>query len=86
LNKEQATYVTPLGHILIVKQPIFALMPYCCMLGKEATNTNFIVWFDLPDSTMQSTAGSDVVLLVEYSEKTTDLPQVTDKLYLIIFY
>ena len=37
--------VTPLGHIiLILSQPVFALSPKCCVLGGEATNTNFIVF------------------------------------------
>jgi hypothetical protein len=28
---------------LIPSQPVFALSPYCCVLSREATNTNFIV-------------------------------------------
>ena len=32
------TYFIP-----IPSQPVFALSPYCCVLSREATNTNFIV-------------------------------------------
>jgi len=35
-------YVAP---IILIQG--FALTPYCCMLGGEATNTNFIVFFGL---------------------------------------
>ena len=38
-------HVTPPGHIiLILSQPVFALSPKYCVLGGEATNTNFIVF------------------------------------------
>ena len=30
--------------ILILRQPVFALTPQCCLLSREATNTNFIVF------------------------------------------
>jgi hypothetical protein len=30
--------------ILIPSQPVFAFIPYCCVLRWEATNTNFIVF------------------------------------------
>ena len=37
--------VVPLGHIiLILRQPVFALSPECCVCRGEATNTNFIVF------------------------------------------
>jgi len=36
--------VTPLGHILTPSQPFFALIPWCCMLNKEAANTNYIIF------------------------------------------
>ena len=37
--------VAPLGHIILIpREPVFALSPYCCMLSGEATNTNFIVF------------------------------------------
>jgi hypothetical protein len=40
--------VAPLGHIIqIPSQPVVVLSPKCCVLREEATNTNFIVWFDL---------------------------------------
>ena len=45
--KQQSTgrHVAPLGHIfLIPSQPVFALSPYWCVLSREATNTNFIVF------------------------------------------
>lgn len=36
-------YVVQLGHIIrIPNKSVFALSPKCCMLGGEATNTNFI--------------------------------------------
>ena len=32
---------------MILSQPVFALSPYCCLLNREATNTNFkSLWFD----------------------------------------
>ena len=32
------------GHIISIQnQPVFALSPYCCMLSREPTNTNFII-------------------------------------------
>jgi hypothetical protein len=38
-------HVTPLGHIILTpSRPVFALITPCCMLSKEATNTNFIVF------------------------------------------
>jgi hypothetical protein len=38
-------HVTPPGHIiLILSQPVFALSPKYCVLGGEATNTNFRVF------------------------------------------
>jgi hypothetical protein len=40
-------HVSPLGHIILIpNQPVFVLSLYCCVLSREATNTNFIV-FDL---------------------------------------
>jgi len=36
--------VIPLGHILIPSQPFFDLIPWCCMLNKEAANTNYIIF------------------------------------------
>ena len=30
--------------ILIQSQPAFALTPWCCLLGREAAYTNFIVF------------------------------------------
>ena len=38
-------HVAPLGHIiLILSQPVFALIPSCFILSEEATHTNFIVF------------------------------------------
>ena len=38
-------HITPLRHIImILSQPVFALSHICCMLIREATNTNFIVF------------------------------------------
>ena len=38
-------HVTPLRHIILIpSQPVFALSPYRCVFGGEATNTNFIVF------------------------------------------
>jgi hypothetical protein len=39
-------HVAPLGHIMILSQPVFALSPLYYLLSGEATNTNFKV-FDL---------------------------------------
>ena len=48
-------HVTLLGHIILIpSQPVFALSPYCIMLSKEATNTNFIV-FGLTQSGLDPT-------------------------------
>ena len=41
-------HVAPFGHIiLILSQPVFAIIPYSCVLRREAWNTNFIVFFSL---------------------------------------
>ena len=38
-------HVALLGHIILIpSQPIFALSPQRCVLRREATNTNFIVF------------------------------------------
>ena len=38
---KQQSHVTLLGHIIpILRQPVFALSPKCCMLNGEATNIN----------------------------------------------
>ena len=43
-QKSVGRHLAPLGHnMLIPSQPLFSLTLYCCMLGGEATNTNFIV-------------------------------------------
>ena len=45
--KQQSTgrYVAPLRHIILIpSQPVFVFSPECCMLSREATNTNFIVF------------------------------------------
>ena len=45
--KQQPTskHVAPLGHIILTpSQPVFALTPECCVLSRETTNTNFIVF------------------------------------------
>ena len=48
-------HVASLGHIiLILNQLVFALSPKCCVLSREATNTNFIV-FGLTRSRLEST-------------------------------
>ena len=40
-------HVAPFWHIILIpSQPDFALSPLCRVLSGEATNTNFIVWFD----------------------------------------
>jgi hypothetical protein len=47
LGKQQSTdiHVTPFGHIiLILRQPIFALSPECCVLIREAANAIFNVF------------------------------------------
>jgi hypothetical protein len=37
--------VAPLPHIIpIPGRPVFTVMPWCCMLSREAANTNFIVF------------------------------------------
>ena len=37
-------HVSPLGHIIMILSPlVFALFPLCCVLDREAANTNFIV-------------------------------------------
>jgi hypothetical protein len=46
-QKQQSTgrHVAPLGHIIqIPSQPVFARSLYCCLLSREVTNTNFIVF------------------------------------------
>ena len=48
-------HVTPLGHIILIpSQPVFALSSECCMLTREETNTNFIV-FGLTQSGLEPT-------------------------------
>jgi hypothetical protein len=38
-------HVAPLGHIIpILRKLVFPLSPYCCMLSREATHTNIIVF------------------------------------------
>ena len=38
-------HVDPFGHIILIpSQLVFALIPLCCVLSGEATNTNFIVF------------------------------------------
>ena len=46
LKQESADrHVAPLGHIILIpSQPVFALSPQCCVLSREATNTNLIVF------------------------------------------
>jgi hypothetical protein len=42
----ELTETTIRGEICRITQPVFALSPYCCMLSRVATNTNFTVfWF-----------------------------------------
>ena len=44
-QKSTGRHVAPLRHInLILRQPAFALSPYCCVLSGEAKNTNFVVF------------------------------------------
>ena len=43
-NKSMDRHIAPLGHILIQSKPVFALSPSYCVLNREATNTNFIVF------------------------------------------
>ena len=44
-QQSTARHVTlRLNIILIPSQPFFALTPYCCVLSREGTNTNFIVF------------------------------------------
>jgi hypothetical protein len=39
-------HVDPIEHIILIpSQPIFAHSPKCCMLSREATNTNIIAYF-----------------------------------------
>jgi hypothetical protein len=46
-------HVASLAHIILISsQSVFALIPYCCMLSREATNTNFIV-FSLTQSELE---------------------------------
>ena len=45
--KQQCTdsHVTPLGHIILIpNQTVCTLSPKYCMLSREATNTNFIIF------------------------------------------
>jgi hypothetical protein len=38
-------HVAPLGHIILIpSQPVFGRSPYWCVLSREATHTNFIVF------------------------------------------
>jgi len=38
-------HVIVLGDVILIpSQPAFALTPYCCMLCREAANTNFLVF------------------------------------------
>jgi len=38
-------HVVPLWHIILIpRQPVFVLTPYCCLLNGEAANTNLIVF------------------------------------------
>ena len=46
--------------ILIPSQPVFALSPYCYVLSREATNTNFIAFGltrSMPEPTIYHTGG-----------------------------
>ena len=44
-QQSMVTHVAPLRHIILIQsQPVLALSPYCCVLSREATNTNFIVF------------------------------------------
>jgi len=55
--KQQSTgrHVAPLGHIILIpRQPVFALSPYCRVLSGEAGNFNFIV-FGLTTSGLEPT-------------------------------
>jgi hypothetical protein len=67
-NKSADRHVASLGHIILIpRQPVFALSPYCCILSREATNTNFIV-FDLTRSglTPRSTTLMTSLLILYY--------------------
>ena len=47
MQQSEWVHVAPLGHIfLIPRQPVFtpSLAPKCCVLNREAANTNFIVF------------------------------------------
>jgi len=40
-------HAATLGHIILIPSEPVCALSLCCMLSGEATNTNFIVWFDL---------------------------------------
>ena len=44
-NQPAGKHVAPLWHIILIpSQPVFALSPWCCVLGGEATNIIFVVF------------------------------------------
>jgi hypothetical protein len=43
-NNSLQVDMSPRHIILILNQPVLALSPQCCLLSREATNTNFIVF------------------------------------------
>jgi hypothetical protein len=45
VTSNKSASVAPLRHIILIpSQQVFALTPNCCLLSREATNTNFIVF------------------------------------------
>ena len=45
LKQSAGRHVSPLGDIILIpRQPVLVLNPYCCMISGEAENSNLIVF------------------------------------------
>jgi hypothetical protein len=75
-------HVAPLGHIILIpSQPVFALSPLCCVLSREATNTNFIVFGLIQpglEPTIYHTRGEHAILLYVVIQIVVNLLQITE--------
>jgi hypothetical protein len=57
-------HIAPLWHIILISnQPVFALTPYCYVLSRESTNTNFIVFVLKWNSLNQPSAAFKIITI-----------------------